>query len=67
MEPIEMTMAEKLRELAAWYREYAERAGNPTIWAARLRTAEDMEAEAERIEALAGRTGQQGELWPQHR
>jgi hypothetical protein len=27
----------KLRELAAWYREFAERAGNPSIWEARLR------------------------------
>jgi len=42
---------QRLRELAAWYREFAERAGNPTIWEARLRTAEDLEAEAERIEA----------------
>ncbi len=24
----------RLRELAAWYRAYAERAGNPAIWAA---------------------------------
>jgi len=40
----------ELRALAAWYREYAKRAGNPTIWDARLRTAEDLEAEAERIE-----------------
>jgi len=32
-----------------WYREFAERAGNPAIWEARLRTAEDLEAEAERI------------------
>jgi hypothetical protein len=42
--------AEKLRELASWYREYAERTGNPTIWDARIRTAEDLEAEAKRIE-----------------
>jgi chaperonin cofactor prefoldin len=39
-----------LRELAAWYRSFAERAGNPVIWEARLQTAEDLEAEAERIE-----------------
>jgi len=45
--------ADKLRELACWYREFAERTGNPTIWEARLRTAEDLEAEAERIERLA--------------
>jgi hypothetical protein len=40
----------QLRELASWYREFAERTGNPTIWDARLRTAEDLEAEAARIE-----------------
>ena len=39
-----------LRELAAWYRSFAERAGNPAIWEARLRTAEDLEGEAHRIE-----------------
>ena len=31
-------------------REYAERTGNPAIWHARIRTAEDLEAEAARIE-----------------
>ncbi len=41
----------RLRQLAFWYREQAERAGNPVIWDARLRTAEDLEAEADRIEA----------------
>lgn len=40
----------KLRELAAWYREFAEKTGNPTIWEARLRMAEDLEAEATRRE-----------------
>jgi hypothetical protein len=39
-----------LRELAAWYRSFAERAENPTIWEARLRTAEALEADVERIE-----------------
>jgi hypothetical protein len=42
--------ADKLRELASWYREFAERTGNPTIWDARIRTAEDLEAEAKRLE-----------------
>src|SRR5260370_41509166 len=37
---------QKLRELAAWYREFAERAGNPAIWDARLRTAEELEKQA---------------------
>ena len=40
----------KLRKLAAWYREYAERAGNPSIWEARLRTAADLEQEADGLE-----------------
>ena len=39
-----------LRELAAWYRSFAEQAGSPAIWEARLLTAEDLEAEAELIE-----------------
>jgi len=43
--------AEELRELAAWYRDFAERAGNPAIWEARLRTAEKLEAEAGRLES----------------
>jgi hypothetical protein len=41
--------AQKLRELASWYREFAERAGSTTIWAARLRMAEDLEREADRL------------------
>jgi len=40
----------ELRKLASWYREYAKRAGNPTIWDARLRTAEELDEEADRIE-----------------
>ncbi len=43
-----MADGDKLRELAAWYREFAERAGSPAIWDARLRMAEDLEAEADR-------------------
>ena len=39
----------KLRELAAWYREFAERAGSTVIWEARLRMAEDLEREADRL------------------
>ena len=39
-----------LRKLALWYREFAERAGNPAVWEARLRTAEDLDAQAERVE-----------------
>jgi len=43
---------ERLLELASWYREYAERTGNPAIWDARIRTAEDLEAEAARLEVV---------------
>jgi hypothetical protein len=38
---------DKLRQLAAWYREFAERAGSPWVWEARLRTAQELEAEAD--------------------
>ena len=41
---------DKLRELARWYREFAERAGSSAIWDSRLRTAEQLDAEAEAIE-----------------
>jgi hypothetical protein len=45
--------SKKLRELAGWYRTFAERTGNPTIWELRLRTAEDLEEAAARIERRA--------------
>jgi hypothetical protein len=41
--------ADKLRELAAWYREFAERA-EPTIREARLRIAEQLERDADLLE-----------------
>jgi len=41
--------ADKLRELASWYREFAERAGD-SIRLARLRIAEDLEREANLLE-----------------
>jgi hypothetical protein len=44
------TNPSKLRELASWYRDFAERAGNPIIWEARLRTAKELEAEADVFE-----------------
>jgi hypothetical protein len=40
----------RLRELAAGYRDFAEGAGNPAIWEARLRTAAELEREADRLE-----------------
>jgi hypothetical protein len=45
-----MDQAQKLRDLASWYREFADRAANPAIWDARLRTAEDLEREAGNLE-----------------
>ena len=41
--------AERLRELALWYRVFAERAGNPSISEARLRIAKQLETEADRM------------------
>lgn len=40
----------RLRELAAWYREFAEKTGNAMIWEARLQMAKDLESEADRME-----------------
>jgi hypothetical protein len=44
----------RLRELTSWYRDFAKRTGNPAIWDARLRTAEDLEAQADLILASQG-------------
>ena len=41
---------QKLRELASWYREFAERAGNSSILESRLRMAEELEREADHVE-----------------
>ena len=40
----------RLRELAMWYRAFAEKASSSAIWDARLRTAEDLDDEVSRIE-----------------
>jgi hypothetical protein len=45
----------RLQELAHWYREFADRAGNPVIWEARLRTARELEQEADRLEEVSAR------------
>jgi hypothetical protein len=47
-----MNETRKLRELAAWYRKFAERAGEPWIWEARLRRADQLEKEADLSERL---------------
>ena len=44
------TEPHKLRELATWYRAFAERAGYPVIAEARLRMAAELEREADRLE-----------------
>jgi len=40
----------KPRELARWYRDFAQQAGSSAIWDSRLRTSEQLDAEADRIE-----------------
>ena len=49
------TGTSKLRALASWYRDFAEKAGNPAIWEAQLRTADKPEAEAELAERTQAR------------
>ena len=44
----------KLRELAAWYRAFAERAGAPWVCEARLQTADDLERYAALLETGTG-------------
>src|SRR5437763_13080266 len=46
--------APRLRELALWYRVFAERAGNSTITESRLRMAEELEREADRVPRMNG-------------
>jgi hypothetical protein len=50
MKDIPQKNAQMLRDLAAWYREYAERTGNSAIWDARLRTADGLEKEADALD-----------------
>jgi hypothetical protein len=46
-----MEQSDRLRELATWYREFADKAGAPAIWERRLLTAEDLEQEADKIDS----------------
>ena len=48
---------DKLRELAAWYREFAERARSSAIWESRLRLAEELEEEAALLEQVRKAAG----------
>lgn len=51
---VERQNTDKLRALAGWYRAFAERAGSLNVWEQRLRTSEDLDEEANRIERLHG-------------
>lgn len=53
---------QKLRELASWYREYAERAGNPFILDSRRRMADDLDQEADRLEQERAQTNKRGSV-----
>jgi hypothetical protein len=56
----------RLRELAAWLREFAERAGSPWIWEARLIRAQTLEDEAGRLENALRQCGFSGPLERSH-
>ncbi len=56
-----MDNPQKLRELAAWYRDFAERAGDPWIWDARLRQADKLEKEADLLEQRLSRVSLEAE------
>jgi hypothetical protein len=47
----------KLRELASWYRDFAKSASSPCFQETRLRTAQDLEAEADQIQRMRGSKG----------
>ena len=55
----------QLRELAAWYLEFAERAANPVVWEARLRTARELEREADTLEEGSAQRRETGFKFPQ--
>ena len=55
----------RLRELPHWYREFAERAGNPVIWEARLRTAKELEREADTLQEGSAQGRETGFKFPQ--
>jgi hypothetical protein len=57
-----MDRAQELRELAAWYRDFAERAGSLWIWEARLRRARELEREADGLAAKVKTSGCQSSV-----
>jgi len=50
-DPDTLASPRELRALAVWYREFAERTQNPAIWEARIRTAEELEMDAQALES----------------
>jgi hypothetical protein len=50
MPDIAVENPQNLREFAVWYRDYAERAGAPWVWAKRLEIAEYLERQAAMLE-----------------
>lgn len=52
-----MAESDRLRELATWYRKFADKAGAPAIWDLRMLTADDLERQAD---AIDNRTQPQG-------
>jgi hypothetical protein len=58
------TDPEKLRDLANFYREFAQHTTIPAIWDARLRTAEDLEREAAKVDAARARAAGRGTQKP---
>lgn len=53
-----MKHIERLRDLAAFDREFAECAGNAWIWEVRMQLADDLEKEADELEARSGKASQ---------
>jgi len=60
-----MGKSDQLRELATWYREFADKAGASAIWERRLLTAEDLEREANEIDDRAQTHGDGRQLPPE--
>ncbi len=56
-DPDTLASPRELRALAVWYREFAERTQNAAIWEARIRTAEELEMNAQALESAEGALG----------
>ena len=62
---VDLEHASELRELAAWYREFADRAGDPRIWESRLFFAAELDELAALIEFehQQGKRADRGNGW----